>query len=371
MSRFTRLIYSSVVLSLALALPAWAGNHHDLRRDAPGAVYTMTNDPVGNSILVFSRSAEGSLTPAGSYATGGLGSGDGLGNQSGLVISADQRWLYVVNAGSNEISVFSLRSQHPVLVDRINTGGNRPVSLALDRQLLYVLHAGIPNDITGFKVGRQGRLEPLPGSTRSLSAADTGPAQVSFAPDGSALVVTEKGTNRVDVFSIDASGLASGPTIYASPGAVPFGFAFGKRRQLFVSEAASGSVSSYRLSEEGALQIISPSVATGQAAACWVVVSQDGRFAYTTNAGSGSISGFRIDPEGQLALLDADGRTGVTGPGSTPIDMALSGNGRYLYALGAGNGTISAFRVNFRDGSLVPIAGADGLPGGVNGLAAR
>jgi len=138
-----------------------------------------------------------------------------------------------------------------------------------------------------------------------------------------------------------------------------------------LSEAVSGSVSSYQLSDEGILQIISPAVSTHQAAACWVVVTNNGRFAYTTNAASGSISGFQVDHNGNIQLLDADGRTGVTGDGSAPIDMALSGNSRFLYALGSGNGTISAFRVDLGDGSLKPIPGASGLPAGVNGLAAR
>ena len=102
-----------------------------------------------------------------------------------------------------------------------------------------------------------------------------------------------------------------------------------------------------------------------------MVVSNDGRFAYTTNAGSGSISGFQIGQDGSLTLLDADGRTGDTGIGSAPIDMAFSGNGRYLYTLNSGSGTIGAFAVDGKDGSLRAISGASGLPGSTNGLAAR
>jgi 6-phosphogluconolactonase (cycloisomerase 2 family) len=101
-----------------------------------------------------------------------------------------------------------------------------------------------------------------------------------------------------------------------------------------------------------------------------VVVTGNGRFAYTTNAASGSISGYFIDRDGSLSLLDADGRTGETGTGSGPIDMSLSVNSRYLYTLNGGNGTISAFRVG-HDGSLNPLSGVDGLPPAANGLAAR
>jgi 6-phosphogluconolactonase (cycloisomerase 2 family) len=109
-------------------------------------------------------------------------------------------------------------------------------------------------------------------------------------------------------------------------------------------------------------------VATTETAACWIVVTKNGRFAYTTNTGSGSISGYRVGHDGALTLLDADGATASTGPG--PIDMALTPSSRLLYSLNSGDGTISGFRVG-GDGSLSPIGGASGLPGAATGLAAR
>jgi 6-phosphogluconolactonase (cycloisomerase 2 family) len=69
-----------------------------------------------------------------------------------------------------------------------------------------------------------------------------------------------------------------------------------------------------------------------------------------------------------LNLLDADGVTGVTGPG--PVDMALSVNSRFLYVLNSGDGTISAFGVN-HDGSLSSLPGIAGIPSGATGLAVR
>ena len=60
-----------------------------------------------------------------------------------------------------------------------------------------------------------------------------------------------------------------------------------------------------------------------------------GRYAYTANAGSGSVSGYRIAPDGSVTLLDPDGRTGVTGEGSSPVDAAFSATGRFLYVVRA------------------------------------
>jgi hypothetical protein len=49
--------------------------------------------------------------------------------------------------------------------------------------------------------------------------------------------------------------------------------------------------------------------------------------------------------------------------------MALSGNSRFLYALHAGIGAVSAFRVE-QHGQLVSL-GLTSVPVGSNGLAAR
>ena len=338
-----------------------------------GAVYTLTNAVDGNKVLAFNRAGDGSLLPTGEYATGGLGSGGGLGNQGAVILSEDGRWLFAINAGSNEISVFAVRPGGLVLTDTVDSGGVLPVSVTADRDLLYVLNAGSDN-ISGFHVNRRGKLEPLAGSTRPLSGSGTAPAQISFSPEGDLLVVTEKATNRIDTYVVGKDGLATGPSVHASAGLTPFGFAFDPRGRLVVSEAAGGafeasSVTSYSVTEDGDLQAISAAVPTTETAACWVVITGNGRYAYTTNAGSGSLAGYAIGRDGRLSLLDPDGRSGVTGDGSTPVDMAFANNSRYLYTLNAGADTISAFSVD-ADGALHALSTVN-LPDGTNGLAAR
>lgn len=341
--------------------------------DAPGAVYTVTNT-APNAVVVFNRSADGTLTHAGQFATGGDGTGSGLGNQGAVVLSRNNRWLFVVNAASNDISVFDVLPNGLRLVDRAASGGPLPVSVTVHGRFVYVLNAGLPNNITGFTLAPDGKLAPLPGSTRALSAPMTGPAQVQFSPEGNLLVVTEKSTNIIDVFPVGRDGLPGTRVATASNGVTPFGMSFGLRDQLFVSEAFGGApdtsaVSSYAVDANGRLTLVTGSARTTETAACWVVVTNNGQFAYTTNAGSGTITGYRIGHDGRLRILDADGRTGITGPGSTPIDMALSLDSRFLYALGAGDDRISAFRVE-SDGRLLPL-GAVLAPPSANGLAAR
>ncbi|HXP58915.1 MAG TPA: beta-propeller fold lactonase family protein, partial [Dongiaceae bacterium] len=155
-------------------------------------------------------------------------------------------------------------------------------------------------------------------------------------------------------------------------GVWPFGFAVGRGERIFVSEADAGaanksSVSSYQLSDSGGLSVISGSVPTEQTAACWLVLTYDGRYVYTANAGSASISGFRVHDDGSLKLLDPSGVSGTTG--AHPADMAFSHDGTTLFSLNNGDGSISAFGIK-SDGSLKPMTGLSGLPTTTAGLAA-
>jgi len=178
--------------------------------------------------------------------------------------------------------------------------------------------------------------------------------------------VTEKNTNSIDVYAVGPDGSATGPTTYASAGGTPFGFAFGLRDELLVSEAA-GTASSYLLGSGGSLTVVSGAVSTQQGAPCWLVVTQNGRFAYTANAHSGTISGFAVGTDGALSLLDAGGATAVVGPGN--IDLAVSANSRYLYQLRS-SGPITALRVE-NDGHLTTLGVVGAMPGSVAGLAAQ
>jgi 6-phosphogluconolactonase len=347
---------------VALAAPASASPQ---RR---GAVYTQTNSPAGNEVVVLSVSAGGSLREVHRVATGGLGSGSGLGSQGAVTLSESGRHLFVVNAGSDEVSAFRVGRHGLSLIDTAPSGGDRPISVDVRGSLVYVVNADGVANVSGLRLGRGG-LQPIPGSTRALSAS--APGQVSFTPDGQGLVVTGKGSNTIDTFALDSAGRALSPVSSASEGATPFGFDFDNRGHLVVSEAAGGgtdasSASSYDVNRDGTLSAISGAVPTHQTAACWLVVSKDGRFAYTTNAGSGSVSSYTIESNGELRLLASV----AAAPGGGPTDLDFSDNGRLLHVLNPRLGAISSYRLS-SDGALIALPGATGLPAGLAGLAAR
>src|SRR5919106_1851347 len=245
-----------------------------------GAVYVLTNQ-VENAVAVFPRTTDGHLTSAGDFSTGGAGDPvaippdpptDPLASQGALVFGPGNQFLFAVNAGSNQISVLRVRRAGLDLVDVVDSGGVRPISLTVHEDLLYVLNEGGTPNITGFTIGDDGTLTPLADSTQPLiGGTGADPAQVSFNNDGTLLVVTEKLGNRLDTYTVDANGVASAPTDNPSSGMTPFGFSFNNNDFLIVSEAFGGApnqsaASSYSGDPAGILSIISGSVPNSQTA---------------------------------------------------------------------------------------------------------
>jgi hypothetical protein len=208
--------------------------------DQAGAVYVQTNDADDNEVVAYRRSGDGALHPLGSYSAGGRGSGKPhLPSQSSVVLSGDGRWLLVTNAGSDDVSLFAVEPEGLRLADCVPSGGSGPTSIAIHEDLVYVLDNGSAS-ISGFRLA-DGKLAPLEGSTRPLSAADADGAQVSFSRDGRTLVVTERGTNSISAYAVDERGYADGPTTIASAGATPYGFDFADGA-VVVTEAFGGEI---------------------------------------------------------------------------------------------------------------------------------
>jgi 6-phosphogluconolactonase (cycloisomerase 2 family) len=333
-------------------------------KNESGAVYVLGNQVSGNAVLVYNRAADGTLTPGGAFATGGTGTGAGLGSQNAVVVDRTAQHVYAVNAGSDSVSSFAVTPTGLRLLSTVPSGGDRPISVSVQGNRLYALNAGGDGNVTGFKID-DGRLAPLAGSTRGLSGTATDPAEVAIAPDGAEVVVTEKATGLIDVFRLDDDGRITSRTSVRSEGSTPFGFDFTGSGDLAVSEAGPSAVSSYDVRPNG-LRTLSASVGDNEAAACWVVVTDDGRFAYVGNGGgSQSVSSYTVGNHGSLSLLAGESGTAAGGVS----DIALSSGSKFLYAR-LGNGTVGAFAVQV-DGSLSALPVSGGLPAGAAGIAAR
>jgi 6-phosphogluconolactonase len=339
----------------------------------PGFVYTLSNQVSGNSVLRYTRNSNGTLDPSGSYPTAGNGSGGGLGSQGALVLSTDGKWLFAVNAGSDNVTVFRVQGAGLTAVCIANSGGVRPISVTQHGSLLYVLNAGGTANVTGFRIEANGALMLIANSTRMLSTAAPMPAQVSFNQDGTALIVTEKATNTISSFAVDASGMPGMVHNTPSAGQTPFGFSLGANGQFFVTEAFGGAaglstVSTYAIDANGNVSLVDGPNALNQSAACWAVTTNNGKTVFTTNTASGNMSSLAVDAFGGLSLQQSV--AGDAGAGSGPIDASLSKNSKYLYILETNTHAISAYALG-ANGTLTQVDEELGLPVGTVGLAAK
>ncbi|MGV8965777.1 MAG: lactonase family protein [Cellulomonas sp.] len=377
-----RLVAAAAGLAASVALvpltvsTAAADSGH--RGDA-GAVFVQLNGTTGNEIAAYTRGPDGLLAPAATYPTGGLGGTevgaplDALASQNSLVLDGNQH-LLAVNAGSDTITSFAVRGARLSRASVVASGGQFPASIAVNHDLVYVLNAGGDGSISGFHL-RRGALVPLAGSTRSLGLGNanppvfiSAPAQIGFGKDGRTLIVTTKNHNQILSFPVDKRGLPSpAPVVTASAGAVPFSFVVDHRGTVHVTEAGTGKTSSYAAGRNGSLTLLGSSAATGGAALCWNIVV--GRTIYGANAGSANLSAWQIGANGAATLTAPV----AASTGAGPIDLAASGNGRYLYVQESVAGTVGAYAIS-GDGSPQRIQTVAGLPAysttGMEGIAA-
>jgi len=366
--RFALAAVATLLVSAAFAGTSLAASPSV--RDASHVVFVLTDNTSNNQVVAYDRAGDGTLSQAGVYSTGGKGGVldgsvvDHTASQGALAYDASRGLLLAVNAGSSTVSVFRVHGDRLALTQVVSAGGAFPVSIAVRNGLVYVLDALNGGLVQGY-VELGDFLLPLPGSSRQLglnpSATPqftTTPGQVAFSPDGSKLIVTTKAnTNAVDVFRVGRLGyLSFAPVANVEPGAVPFAVSFDALGDLVVAEAGTNALATFRLAADGTISPLA-SVATGQAATCWVTAA--GSFFYVSNAGSGTVSVVASGPGGALSLL------GATPTDAGTIDAAATPDGSFLYVQAGAQGKVDAFRVN-TDGSLSAI-GAVAVPGAVGG----
>ena len=338
-----------------------------------GHVYVNDNTVGTNTIGVFDRHADGTLTAhAGSpFIAGGAGTGAGLASQGALQISPDGRFLIAVDAGSNQISVLRIKPDGSLSLvpgGVVSSGGVLPVSAAIHGDLVYTANAGAGgSNYTGFRLRPNGRLAPIAGSSVTLPDGSQ-PGDVLFNGTGRKLAGARVGTSQIDSFTVGAGGLltAAPGSPFPAQGAGPFGSEFRPTspRQLFVSNAhntGTGTVSAFRDSANGTLTSIGSSpFPDQQTAPCWVEITHNGRFLFTVNTASGTVSRYSIAAGGALHLL---GSTPVRGTSVGAVDARLSPDGQFLYVDESKTGAVAAFAVH--GGTLTELASSPAsLPAG-------
>jgi 6-phosphogluconolactonase (cycloisomerase 2 family) len=311
--------------------------------------------------------------------TGGRGSGgttDPLQSQGSLTLSGDHTLLFAVNAASGTVSSFRLRNGLPVLVDQESSGGAFPIAVAEHNGTVYVLDAGGSGAVVAFKDDGSGRLHEVSNSSVFLTGTNSGASSISVSPNGQWLVVIEKASNSIDVFPIHPDGTLG--TVVGNISVTPGVFAtvFTPSGQLIVSEnqptsgTDTSTISTYTINANGTLTAISQSLPTVGNGNCWNAITPDGKVAYVDNSATSTVAGFSVAPNGALTPIAGTILSALPN-GSTNLDMAISGDGKYLFNVQSGAGAIGVYTIN-SDGTLNQLGDIEGLPktAGFNGIAA-
>lgn len=342
---------------------------------APRAVYLLTNSAGTNAIQTYTRDADGALTFFAETPTGGSGSGDNLESSgNALFLDSGNELLYAVNAGSNSISAFFIRTDGTLeLLDTVNSGGVRPVSIASQFDTIYVLNRGdgvTAANIAGFRlIG--GQLISIDNSNLALSTGNAAPTQIGFSPSGTILTISESASNVLTTFEFDSNLAATNRLSEPAAGQNPSGFDYTPGGILVCAEsngnqANGGSVSSYQVGVNGSVSLVSGPVASSQTGTCCVKVLSNGLFALVSNPGSSNISVYSIASDGSVS---ATGTTITTE--LAPTELTVSENEDFLYVLNRDSDSIGVYQLDSATGGLTLTETLAGLPASAAGMAGR
>jgi 6-phosphogluconolactonase len=368
-------LLAMLVVATALLTP-WVADAASKKaaKASTGWVFTSTNNATGNQVIVFKRGSDGKLTQSAIVSTGGKGIaseppfGFPIVDSSGAInMTPDGKLLFVVNAGSNSVTSFQVTSSGLKKVAVASTQGKLPISLASSGHLLYVVNE-ISQNIYGWRFSSDGKLTGIKGSKEKLTAVTPKggkdkvgvAAGIGFVNNGGVVAVTQRGLpltyGEINTFLIDHNGAAGPAKAFATKGvANPFGFS-SVGSYLLVSNAGlvktpsgampnpadftqfTGSDATYKVSLDGKVRFIHNTPSGGRAA-CWLIVTHNGKTAITTNtlssgtppaggptSGKGAVATLSVGGNGQMTLQ----KQADTSPGF-PGDEALSHDDKYVY----------------------------------------
>jgi hypothetical protein len=328
-------------------------------------VESNTSAPNSNAIYAFRRGSSGSLTPlSGSpFLTGGAGvqyNGSNLGpfdSDSEVIVNPNQTLLFAVNAGSDSVAVFSIKEDGrllPVTGSPFPSGGNDPVSLALDGSVLIVANQSgdfarpstiLPN-YTTLRVASDGTLTPFGTATNDTSragqntvsvAAGTSPSQALSVPGAGLVFGADFLGGLLQHFRVDGEGELHALSSIALPAteftATTPRFPLGlwsnlKEPVLYVGYVTANKMGVYRYNQQGGLKFLRTVPNAGQGI-CWIRGNRRGTRLYTTDTTTNQVSVYdSTDAEDPVEIQTLT----LAGVGNA-FQLSLSNDGRFLYVL--------------------------------------
>ncbi|MFJ7196635.1 MULTISPECIES: lactonase family protein [unclassified Streptomyces] len=316
-------------------------------------------------------SAEGGGTGIGTAAydpvTGAMAGGPvitGVANPSYLAAHPSGATVYAVDEqdpGGVTAVALAPDGGHRVLGTR-GTGGAGPTHLSVHPTGRWLLTANYTSgSVAVHPIAGDGSL----GERTDLVAHTTPPPgpgqdgphahQIVTTPDGGHVLAVDLGNDAVYTYRLDEKRGTLGLVSYAAlrPGAGPRHITFhpGGRFAYLACEVDNTAVVCGYDPATGTLSPGAPqSTGTGGETSypAQFLVTADGRFAYLANRGHNSLTRYAVEDDGAaLRLLDT-----VPVGGDFPRQIAFSPDGKLLFAANQRSSTVTAFRVDARDGGL-------------------
>jgi 6-phosphogluconolactonase len=297
--------------------------------------YVFATLPAANEVTVYREDPNsgvltelaGSPFPAGNSATS-------------VVVHPNGKYLYTANpgVGENDISLFSIATDG-VLTEvtprtPVTPGATDPQNLVMDPggKYLYVANA-TSNNISVFTIDSStGGLSQVAGSPFPIGAS---PLNMTISPSGNFLYVTTPSFSQSSSFgsilgfSVNAGTLLPIVQI-SSDGQDPSGIAIDpKGAYLYVTNKVSNSISIFSVGSTGGLKEVPGSaLADVNQGPVAVLVDPSGGFLYVANQGSGNVATYTIDATTGFPTVIADSPFASE---VNPSFLALDPSGKYLF----------------------------------------
>jgi 6-phosphogluconolactonase len=314
--------------------------------------------PAANQIIAYREDPNSGVLTQISGSPYGVGQG-----AISLALHPSGKFLYAANPGTggsseNDISLFTIAS-NGVLTEvfprtSVAPSASQPQLLVMDPAgaFLYIANAG-SNNISVFSIDSgSGGLAPVASSPFFLGAA---PLNMRLTPSGNFLFVSipSQTSGRILSFSVNAGTLTLVSGINTD-GPNPDGLAVDPSgTHLYVTNFSSNSISIFTIgspSSAGALTEVTGSpLATGYSAPVALILDPKGQFLYVANQGSNNVAVYSINSTTGLPnILNTSTTTGgAFATESSPSFLVADPSGKYLYVGNQGSSAgIQAFSVS-------------------------
>src|SRR5437660_2921829 len=287
-----------------------------------------------------------------------------------LVLHPSGKFLYVANPGlggtiEDDISLFTLASDGTLkeVAPRapLGSGASQPKLLVMDPagSFLYVMNAGSSN-ISVFSIDSgSGALTQI---TNSPSSIGLTPLNMQLSPSGSFLFVSvaggTAGTNNGSVAAYSVNGGALSLLGVTSTGGVnPYGLAIDPSgTYLYAANYGSNSISVFTIGSSGSLAEVQGSpIAAGYSGPITMTFDPSGKYLYVANQVSNNVAAYSITSAGLPAALTTSTTTNAFGTESSPSFLVAEPSGKYLFVGNQGaSAGIQEFSVS--NGSLTALS---------------